>query len=71
MIANYLCPGNTVTSGTIAAIEKLEQICEARGGIRTVRLAVAGAFHTELMKPADEKLAARCGVFAARNVCGT
>lgn len=57
-VANYLCPGNTVASGAVAAIEKLEQICEAKGGIRTVRLAVAGAFHTELMKPADEKLAA-------------
>ncbi|CAN5319711.1 ACP S-malonyltransferase [soil metagenome] len=57
-VANYLCPGNTVASGTLPALEKLEQICEAKGGIRTVRLAVAGAFHTTLMKPADEKLAA-------------
>lgn len=57
-IANFLCPGNTVASGAIAAIEKLEQVCEARGGIRTVRLAVAGAFHTHLMQPADTKLAA-------------
>lgn len=57
VVANYLCPGNTVVSGTLAAIEKLEQICEARGGIRTVRLAVAGAFHSVLMKPADEQLA--------------
>jgi [acyl-carrier-protein] S-malonyltransferase len=35
----------------------LERIIATRGG-RTVRLAVAGAFHTEIMKPADEKLAA-------------
>jgi [acyl-carrier-protein] S-malonyltransferase len=56
-VANLLCPGNTVVSGTIAAIDRIEQICQERGGIRTTRLAVAGAFHTNLMKPADEKLA--------------
>jgi len=56
-IANYLCPGNTVVSGALAALETFEQICLAKGGIRTARLAVAGAFHTTLMKPADDKLA--------------
>jgi [acyl-carrier-protein] S-malonyltransferase len=56
-IANLLCPGNTVVSGSMAAIERFEQLCVQKGGIRTVRLAVAGAFHTKLMKPADEKLA--------------
>lgn len=57
-IANYLCPGNTVASGTRAAIERLEQICQEKGGIKAARLSVAGAFHTAIMKPADEKLAA-------------
>jgi len=57
-IANLLCPGNTVVSGAKGAIERFEQLCVQKGGIRTVRLAVAGAFHTQLMKPADEKLAA-------------
>ena len=57
-IANYLCPGNTVASGSLAAIEKLEQLCQAKGGIKATRLAVAGAFHTGIMKPADEQLAA-------------
>jgi [acyl-carrier-protein] S-malonyltransferase len=57
-IANYLCPGNTVVSGAMAAIERLEQICVERGGIRATRLAVAGAFHTSIMKPADQTLAA-------------
>ena len=56
-IANYLCPGNTVLSGESAAINAAEKAIEAKGG-KPVRLAVAGAFHTELMKPADEKLAA-------------
>lgn len=57
-IANYLCPGNTVVSGALPAIERIEQICADRGGIRATRLAVAGAFHTAIMKPADERLAA-------------
>jgi [acyl-carrier-protein] S-malonyltransferase len=55
-IANYLCPGNTVLSGALPAIERIEQLAVEKGGIRIVRLAVAGAFHTDLMKPADERL---------------
>ncbi len=54
-IANLLCPGNTVLSGSAAAIDQVVQLAEARG-LRTVRLAVAGAFHTDLMKPADSAL---------------
>lgn len=57
-VANYLCPGNTVVSGTLPAIERVEQLCQEKGGIRASRLAVAGAFHTDIMRPADEKLAA-------------
>jgi [acyl-carrier-protein] S-malonyltransferase len=59
-VANYLCPGNTVLSGEKAAIDAAEKAIEARGG-KPVRLAVAGAFHTDLMKPADERLAAALG----------
>ena len=56
-IANYLCPGNLVLSGENAAIEKVVELSE-QAGARVVPLAVAGAFHTELMRPADERLAA-------------
>lgn len=56
-VANLLCPGNTVVSGSAAGIEKFCQLTEARQ-LRTIKLAVAGAFHTDLMKPADDKLAA-------------
>jgi [acyl-carrier-protein] S-malonyltransferase len=56
-IANYLCPGNTVLSGSLPAIERLEKLAVEKGGIRTIRLAVAGAFHTDFMKPADLRLA--------------
>ncbi|QEL19711.1 ACP S-malonyltransferase [Limnoglobus roseus] len=56
-VANLLCPGNTVVSGTAVAIDEVCRIAETRN-LRAIRLAVAGAFHTELMKPADQKLAA-------------
>jgi len=55
-IANRLCPGNIVVSGVIPACDKVVQLVEAKGG-KSVRLAVAGAFHTDIMRPADEKLA--------------
>jgi [acyl-carrier-protein] S-malonyltransferase len=59
-VANFLCPGNTVVSGGRAACEALERVA-GEAGARTVRLAVAGAFHTPLMRPADEELAAALG----------
>jgi [acyl-carrier-protein] S-malonyltransferase len=55
-IANLLCPSNIVVSGTKPACEAIERLAETQGG-RTIRLTVAGAFHTPLMKPADESLA--------------
>ncbi len=55
-IANYLCPGNIVLSGENAACERAAELAEAAGG-RAVPLAVAGAFHTSLMEPADARLA--------------
>jgi [acyl-carrier-protein] S-malonyltransferase len=55
-LANYLCPGNTVVSGSMAACDCIEKLVETKVG-RTTRLKVAGAFHTDLMRPADEKLA--------------
>jgi [acyl-carrier-protein] S-malonyltransferase len=54
-IANYLCPGNLVLSGQKAACERAEELAGQEGG-RGVRLAVAGAFHTKLMQPADLRL---------------
>jgi [acyl-carrier-protein] S-malonyltransferase len=56
-IANLLCPGNIAISGTRDACAEAERLTETMGG-RAVRLAVAGAFHTALMKPADEAVAA-------------
>lgn len=56
-VANLLCPGNTVVSGSLAAIDEVCRLAEAKQ-FRIARLPVAGAFHTALMKPADEALAA-------------
>jgi [acyl-carrier-protein] S-malonyltransferase len=56
-IANLLCPGNIVVSGSREACAEAERLAEAMGG-RAMRLSVAGAFHTDLMKPADEAVAA-------------
>lgn len=55
-IANLLCPGNIVVSGDLAACERLAPVAEASGAMRTIRLAVAGAFHTPIMQPAVERL---------------
>lgn len=55
-IANNLCPGNIVVSGTKAACEKIAALAPAAGG-RPIPLTVAGAFHTSIMKPADQQLA--------------
>ncbi len=55
-IANFLCPGNLVVSGTLAGVNRAVELAEAANA-KVVRLTVAGAFHTEIMKPADERLA--------------
>jgi [acyl-carrier-protein] S-malonyltransferase len=57
-IANMLCPGNIVVSGTTTACERIAEVATAAGAMRVVPLAVAGAFHTQLMQGAVERLAA-------------
>jgi [acyl-carrier-protein] S-malonyltransferase len=55
-IANYLCPGNIVVSGHKTACERFVPLAEKAGAMKTIPLAVAGAFHTPLMQPAVERL---------------
>ena len=57
-IANLLCPGNIAISGHTAAVEAAEAACIAAGAMKTVRLLVAGAFHTAIMQPAVARLQA-------------
>ena len=56
-VANLLCPGVTVVSGTTAACERAAELALKAGASRVVPVAVAGAFHTPIMHPADEQLA--------------
>ncbi len=53
---NYNCPGQIVVSGTRTACSRAEALAEKYGAIKAVPLAVAGAFHTELMTSAAEQL---------------
>ncbi|KAL5170185.1 putative protein phosphatase 2C 1 [Glycine soja] len=57
-IANYLCPGNYAVSGGLKGVEVLESKAKSFKARMTVRLAVAGAFHTSFMKPAVSRLEA-------------
>jgi len=56
-IANLLCPQNIVVSGALTACAEVERLAPEKGAMKTVRLTVAGAFHTDIMKPADKILA--------------
>ncbi|MDE6242676.1 MAG: ACP S-malonyltransferase [Muribaculaceae bacterium] len=56
--ANYNCPGQVVISGTIEGIDAAcEKMLEA-GAKRALKLKVGGAFHSPLMQPAQDELAA-------------
>jgi len=56
--ANYNCPGQLVISGEIAAIDKACEVLLEKGAKRALKLPVGGAFHSPLMEPAREELAA-------------
>ena len=57
-VANVLCPGNIVVSGSAVACHRLDAAAVAAGAMKCVPLEVAGAFHTSLMQPAVERLTA-------------
>jgi [acyl-carrier-protein] S-malonyltransferase len=53
---NFNCPGQIVVSGSVSACERAEQLAQKYGAIKAVRLDVAGAFHTEMMSSAAQRL---------------
>ncbi|RJQ39112.1 MAG: [acyl-carrier-protein] S-malonyltransferase [Dehalococcoidia bacterium] len=56
-IANINCPGQLVISGSREGIARASDLAKSAGAKRLVPLAVSGAFHTELMRPAAGGLA--------------
>jgi [acyl-carrier-protein] S-malonyltransferase len=55
-VANLLCPGNIAISGHLQALQAAESACLSAGAMKVIRLQVAGAFHTNIMQSAVEKL---------------
>jgi [acyl-carrier-protein] S-malonyltransferase len=58
VLANFNAPGQLVISGEQRALEIACNLAKERGAKRIISLAVSGAFHSPVMEPATEKLAA-------------
>lgn len=54
--ANYNCPGQLVISGSILGVTEACERLKAAGAKRALMLPVGGAFHSPLMKPAEDEL---------------
>ncbi|MGG4112371.1 ACP S-malonyltransferase [Bacillus subtilis] len=55
-LANLNCPGQIVISGTAKGVELASELAKENGAKRAIPLEVSGPFHSELLKPAAEKL---------------
>jgi len=60
--ANYNCPGQLVISGSVKGVEIACERMKAAGAKRALILPVGGAFHSPLMSPAKQELAAAIGM---------
>lgn len=56
---NFNAPGQTVIAGSKAAVERACELCKSRGAKRAVLLPVSAPFHSSLIRPAADRLAAR------------
>lgn len=54
---NFNSPGQVVIAGAAAAVERASALCKEAGAKRALPLPVSAPFHTELMRPAAERLA--------------
>jgi [acyl-carrier-protein] S-malonyltransferase len=59
--ANLNTPAQIVVSGEVAGVERAMELANAAGAAKVVRLQVGAAFHSELMKPAQAKMAEAMG----------
>jgi [acyl-carrier-protein] S-malonyltransferase len=57
-IANLNCPGQIAVSGETELVRTAMGEAEKRGAQKAVELQVSGAFHSQLMKPAEQQLSA-------------
>ncbi|MDR3589656.1 MAG: ACP S-malonyltransferase [Negativicutes bacterium] len=55
---NFNCPGQVVIAGATKAVEQASEALKAAGAKRAIPLPVSAPFHSSLMKPAAERLAA-------------
>ena len=54
---NFNSPGQVVIAGTATAVERASALCKEAGAKRALPLPVSAPFHTELMRPAADRLA--------------
>jgi len=56
---NFNSPGQVVIGGTAGAVDRAIVLCKEAGAKRAMPLAVSAPFHTNMMKPAADKLSAK------------
>ena len=59
--ANYNCPGQIAISGSVEGIDQACEKLKEAGARMTIKLKVAGAFHSKYMEPAAKRLEAAIG----------
>jgi [acyl-carrier-protein] S-malonyltransferase len=67
-LANLNGPGQTVIAGATAAVKKAADLAKAKGAKRAVLLPVSAPFHSALLRPAAERLAAVLGGIRFRDL---
>jgi [acyl-carrier-protein] S-malonyltransferase len=55
--ANLNTPSQIVVSGEVSGVERVMELAQEAGAEKVVRLQVGAAFHSELMKPAQQRMA--------------